>query len=142
MWKIFRFRSLLKTGSLLSLVLGVLLVLGGCQERPELTERVPTQNRQAEVVGEVDATQDADLLKIGEEVFNRMCAVCHGTRGSGRGTRPGPSLQRADFDYGRTPEAVKMSIRDGRPGGMPFFHHALSDEELEAVTLYVLSLGQ
>lgn len=94
------------------------------------------------------ATQNAQLspqdaqLENGREIYTRMCAACHGTAGSGRGSRPGPALRREAYVYGRSYEAVKESIRDGRPNGMPFFHHVLSAQELEDVTIYVLSLGR
>ncbi|WP_429885420.1 c-type cytochrome [Geoalkalibacter halelectricus] len=124
------------------LLLAAALALPGCQDTPPPGERAPSPTRQATAAADENNAQGDDPHRLGEEVFNRMCAVCHGARGSGRGTRPGPSLQRTDYVYGRDYEEVKASIRDGRPGGMPFFHHALSDEELEAVTQYVLSLGR
>ncbi|WP_052464811.1 c-type cytochrome [Geoalkalibacter subterraneus] len=115
------------------------LGLTACSEQEIPTERRSTQSASADEAG---GSQEKTELQRGQTLFDRMCATCHGSRGNERGTRKGPSLQRDEFTYGRNLESVMESIRDGRPNGMPFFHHALSDEELEVVARYVLSLGQ
>ena len=80
------------------------------------------------------------LLVEGAALFSKLCTSCHGTAGNGRGSRKGPSLQRPEFSYGRTPAAITQSIRDGRAGGMPSFGHVFSPRQLEALSMYVLSL--
>lgn len=86
------------------------------------------------------ASPESKLIAEGETIFNKMCKSCHGSRGNGRGSRSGPPLQRPELTYGRTPEAITRSIRDGRPGGMPSFSHALSPQQLEALSAYVMTL--
>ena len=86
------------------------------------------------------ASPEAKLIAEGDEIFKQMCKSCHGTRGNGLGNSRGPSLQRTEFTYGRTPEAITQSIRDGRPGGMPSFSHVFSPKQLEAVSSYIMSL--
>jgi mono/diheme cytochrome c family protein len=112
----------------------------GCRDSAPPTESPvsPAQNDQNTVNGQ-EPGEDQQLL-LGQTIFEQMCATCHGSRGSGRGTRSGPALRHDDYVYGTSFEAIQSSIAEGRPGGMPFFHHVLSDEEIEAVTLYVLSL--
>jgi len=83
---------------------------------------------------------EGSLLAEGAALFSKLCAACHGSGGNGRGSRNGPSLQRPELIYGRTPEAIQQSIRDGRPGGMPSFGHVFSPRQLEALSTYVLSL--
>lgn len=86
------------------------------------------------------ASPESRLLAEGEEIFKQMCKSCHGSRGNGLGSSSGPSLQRTEFTYGRTREAIAQSISGGRPGGMPSFSHVFPPKQLEAVSSYVMSL--
>jgi cytochrome c oxidase cbb3-type subunit 3 len=86
------------------------------------------------------ASPEARLLVEGDEIFKQMCKSCHGSHGNGLGNSRGPSLQRTEFTYSRTREAIVQSIRDGRPGGMPSFSHVFSPRQLEAISSYVMSL--
>jgi len=83
---------------------------------------------------------ESRLIAEGDALFKQMCKSCHGSRGNGLGSSRGPSLQRKEFTYGRTREAIAQSIRGGRPGGMPSFSHVFSPRQLEAVSSYVISL--
>jgi len=83
---------------------------------------------------------EKNLPADGAALFAELCSSCHGTAGNGRGSRGGPSLQRPEFSYGKTPAAITQSIRDGRSGGMPAFGHVFTTQQLEALTLYILSL--
>lgn len=118
------------------------LILSSCNQQGDSGQLRAESPAPSGAAQNAQVSPQDSLLEQGREIYNRMCAVCHGTAGSGRGSRPGPALRRDDYVYGRSYEAVKESIRDGRPNGMPFFHHVFSAEELEAVTLYVLSLGK
>lgn len=118
-------------------------VLIGCRDSSQQSaEEKYLQKQRVADVDEQNTKRPYTPLDHGREIYDKMCATCHGASGSGRGTRPGPSLQRAEFTYGKTKDDIKKSIRDGRPDGMPFFHHVLSEEEIEAVTIYVLSLKE
>jgi cbb3-type cytochrome c oxidase subunit III len=99
------------------------LVLGGC-----------TTDQNAKL------STEQQELREGRELFSRSCTSCHGTRGSGSGTRSGPALNSSDYRYGHTREAVLESIRDGRAQGMPAFSSVYSKAQLEALTEYVLYL--
>jgi cbb3-type cytochrome c oxidase subunit III len=127
---------LLKFFPILGSLIFILCVVG-------CSEQAPTGDRSMKTASTdgTEGSQEKTELQQGKALFDRMCATCHGPRGNGGGTRRGPSLQRDEFTYGRDFDSIKKSIHDGRPDGMPFFHHALSAEELEAVTNYVLSLG-
>jgi len=80
------------------------------------------------------------VSQSGASLFQRSCVMCHGNEGNGFGSRRGPSLQRQEYKYGRTREAVMESIRNGRPKGMPAYAKLLNEEQLEALTSYVLTL--
>ena len=72
----------------------------------------------------------------GQELYARHCAACHGAEGKGG---IGPDLT-GEYRYGRSPEAVSESIRNGRPEGMPAFGNQLSAGEIEGLTVFVLQL--
>lgn len=122
--------------ALLSVVV-LAVVLVGCTGRNEPAGGKPGQGAQPAAKA---AKEGKQASASGYELFHRTCDVCHGREGNGRGSRGGPSLQRPDYTYGRTGEAVMESIRNGRPNGMPAFGHVFSQQELETLTTYVLSL--
>jgi mono/diheme cytochrome c family protein len=87
--------------------------------------------------------------KVGDAValFERACARCHGTDGSGGlpmaagGGGPRPiDLRTADWQASRSDTEVYAAIRDGR-GAMPPFADVLNPDEIAALTTYVRQLG-
>lgn len=77
------------------------------------------------------------LAEEGKEVYAERCASCHGPDGKGG---IGPDLTQKSYKYGRTAPEVTKTVVEGRPGGMPGFKNDLSQEKLEGVVQYVLSL--
>jgi len=136
--------SLIRLITMQSLIAAAIIPVGfgvtGCSKEsaPPALQPVPAQSSSAGTTG--TASHEAKLFAEGEAIFNKMCKSCHGSRGNGRGSRSGPSLQRPELTYGRTPEAITQSIRDGRPGGMPSFSHVFSPRQLEALSAYVMTL--
>jgi len=119
------------------LLVPIFLVLAACsggkQAEPVAKKAAPTQSAGAPAAGQ-------SQLAAGFALYNKSCRVCHGNNGNGRGSRPGPSLQRSEYTYGRNREAVIESIRNGRPGGMPAYGKVFSQEQIEALAGYVLTL--
>ncbi len=78
---------------------------------------------------------------IGERLFLNNCAQCHGS--DARGSKGFPNLTDRDWLYGGTPEAITMSITQGRRGMMPPMIAAIGGNEADAraVAQYVLSLS-
>jgi len=78
-----------------------------------------------------------DVLKQGEEVFGKTCAVgyCHGPKGTGGGA---PRLAARGFD-----QAYINNIVSGGVSGtaMPAFAMSLSRPDLAAVVAYIASLN-
>lgn len=72
----------------------------------------------------------------GPALFKKNCAGCHGANGKGAF---GPDLS-GEYKYGKTSMAVKESITFGRPKNMPGFEQKLTQEEIETLTEFVLSL--
>jgi cytochrome c oxidase cbb3-type subunit 3 len=66
------------------------------------------------------------------------CADCHR---DGEGSARGPSLVDGWWDHGPAIETIYLSIRDGRPGGMPAFRTRLTNEQLWQLAGYIQVLG-
>ncbi|WP_242662328.1 c-type cytochrome [Teichococcus deserti] len=74
------------------------------------------------------------------------CPTCHGDgRGGGSGGQaaslPGPSLMDGWWNYGQDPVTLYLTLRDGRPGGMPAFRDRLPPEQLWQLVGYLQHLG-
>src|SRR6185503_14387314 len=77
-------------------------------------------------------------LSQGKRLYNWMgCPQCHrdGQGGSG------PPLLDGWWQYGPDVVSIFVSIRDGRPGGMPSFRDKLTSEQIWQVAGYVQTLG-
>lgn len=74
----------------------------------------------------------------GSKLFMHHCAPCHGKLA--KGGLAGPDLTVNRFKYGKKPADIEKSIAVGRVGGMPAFGSQLKQEEIRALTDYLLSL--
>jgi high-affinity iron transporter len=87
-----------------------------------------------------------DVVK-GRTLYNASCMACHGMKGDGKGPAaaalsPRPTDFTAPaFWTGRTDEALKASVRAGKPGTamMPFSR--LSEADLDDISTYLRSLA-
>ena len=70
-------------------------------------------------------------------LFANNCAGCHGEDGAGGF---GSALNGAVYKYGKTQDAVRTSIANGRGGMMPGFDGQLSAAEIDALTNFSLNL--
>ena len=87
----------------------------------------------AELAGEKQA------MASGERLYLTYCATCHG---SDAGGAPGfPNLADKDWIWGGSPEAIKISILDGRNGMMPPMGAGLPDAQVDELVAYVLSMN-
>jgi cytochrome c oxidase cbb3-type subunit 3 len=77
---------------------------------------------------------------VSRGLFGDNCAACHGAGGAGvMGLFP--NLVDDNWLWGGTVEDIEHSIAEGRMGFMPAFRETFSDEQLEAVASYVLSMS-
>ena len=130
---------LMLPGFMMAVILAAAL-LSGCIQESSPTAGQAGRSQQPDVKAVDKTVPEVNPLADGAALFAKLCSSCHGTAGNGRGSRSGPSLQRPEFSYGKTPAAITQSIRDGRPGGMPAFGHVFTSRQLEDLTLYILSL--
>lgn len=83
---------------------------------------------------------DPEARGMGQRLFLTYCAQCHGSDAGG--SRGFPSLRDNDWLYGGDPEAIRVSIAEGRNGMMPPMAAALgSDDAARDVMHYVFQLG-
>ena len=80
-----------------------------------------------------------EVVVAGKQLFTQMnCAGCHGYDGGGG---MGPKLTDGYWRYGGSPTAIYITLRDGRPQGMPAWGRLLPPVKLWQLTAYVGSLG-
>ena len=86
------------------------------------------------------AFTDEAALTEGKEVFTAMgCMACHGLNGEGNAI--GPNLTDNYWIYGCNIKDVFNAVKNGVPAkGMTPFKSQLSDEKIQKVASYVLSL--
>ena len=83
-------------------------------------------------------------FKTGEEIYQGLCARCHGEKGDGKGVTylyldPAPrDLTKASFMNSKPEERFLQSLKNGVPGtSMPPWERVLTDEQRRAVLSYV-----
>jgi cytochrome c oxidase cbb3-type subunit 3 len=76
----------------------------------------------------------------GAALFAERCAPCHGAAGKGVTGSAAPPLNRPQFVYGRSREAIAASIRDGRPREMPAYGGFLNRQQIDDLVSYILAL--
>ncbi len=86
-----------------------------------------------------DIATDPEALKVGQRLFLQNCALCHGS--GARGNIGFPNLTDKAWLYGGEPEAILISIMDGRKGEMPPWGAALGEQGVKEVVSYTLSLS-
>jgi cytochrome c oxidase cbb3-type subunit 3 len=83
---------------------------------------------------------DAQAMAVGERLFMNYCAQCHGS--DARGAKSFPNLTDNDWNWGGDPDAIKVTIAEGRMGVMPAMGAAVGGpEEVRNLAHYVLSMS-
>jgi cytochrome c oxidase cbb3-type subunit III len=67
------------------------------------------------------------------------CVGCHANNGAGG---MGPSLSDNTWIYGNKPAQIYMTIRQGRPNGMPAFGTVLPDQTIWELVAYIESISK
>jgi cytochrome c oxidase cbb3-type subunit 3 len=124
-------------------VFAAYFLLSGWSSEGELQEKMAAhQERSAQTSGSgapaaVAIKTEEERLAEGEHLFAQSCAMCHGADGTGG---IGSNLTQQEFIYGRSDDAIRSSIQNGRQGGMPGFTHQLSADQIESLLRFVLRL--
>ena len=123
---------------------GVSMVSKAIPSHAQYVRDWPGQERWDVVAALWSFTTTADRLDLGQRLFLRNCAACHGERGGGDG--PGGKHQPkkpADFTDARrmlagTSALYTAKIRRGGMGtGMPYWGSIFTEQELTAVVDYL-----
>lgn len=125
-----------------------IVVLSGCDAGPEGDRRSTIPGFSGpDIVRQVDAEQ----LALGEQVFARHCATCHGEAGQGHpqwrlpgpdGLYPPPPLDGSGHSWHHSTEWLRNMIRNGSEpgrGNMPAWRAVLSDTQIDAVIVWFQS---
>ncbi len=83
---------------------------------------------------------DQGIVKTGEGLYRTHCAACH--RKEGQGQLHFPNLVDDDWIYGGGDNAVLHSIEKGRHGAMAGYADILSTQEIDNITLYLVSFDK
>jgi cytochrome c551/c552 len=81
---------------------------------------------------------DSQQARVGRTTFIEY--NCYGCHGGLAGGAMGPSLRDTVWKYGGTDSAISLSIRDGRPMGMPTWKGMLTDSQIGDLVTYIRSL--
>lgn len=98
-------------------VLGYTTALEVKDDQAKLNEEVRPVYARFATMDIPSIAADPDARVIGQRLFLNNCAQCHGS--DARGAMSFPNLVQGDSMYGRTPEALQISIAKGRNGVMP-----------------------
>ena len=79
-------------------------------------------------------------LTVGELLWQRNCAVCHGTDGQG-GREAKVSFANTEWQDGITDATIARTIAGGKPPTMPAFADLLTPEQIAELVNHVRTLG-
>jgi len=87
--------------------------------------------------------QEADAAAVAraEPLFKEQCSACHGEDGKGLREFGGPNLTDHEWLYGGTKAEIHAQIVNGRGGVMPTWGTRLDPMTIDALAVYVHSLG-
>ncbi|MBZ0071572.1 MAG: cytochrome-c oxidase, cbb3-type subunit III [Thiohalobacteraceae bacterium] len=87
-----------------------------------------------------DPDMMAFVRSVAKGLFGDNCAACHGSGGTGvMGLFP--NLADDDWLWGGTVEDIQTTLAEGRVGYMPAFGRTFSEEQIDDVANFVLSLS-
>lgn len=86
-------------------------------------------------------SEDADAATRGASLFADQCVACHGAEGKGNRELGAPDLSDHIWLYGDDRATILQTVSNGRSGVMPAWGGRLGEGTINALTLYVHSLG-
>jgi cytochrome c oxidase cbb3-type subunit III len=93
------------------------------------------------VLARAGREHDKAKAAVGEPLFAKNCAVCHGADGKGNPQLGAPNLTDAVWLYGGEPPELRQTLRMGRNGVMPAHEHMLKPERIHLLAAYIYSLS-
>jgi cytochrome c oxidase cbb3-type subunit III len=84
---------------------------------------------------------DKSKAEAGAKLFATNCVACHGADGKGNQQMGAPNLTDNIWLYGKKPEEIRYTIRQGRNGVMPAQAENLKADKIHLLAAYVYSLS-
>ena len=84
---------------------------------------------------------NSEAVERAAPIFAQQCALCHGVDGRGDQAQGAPNLADAIWLYGGDRVSIQQTLYQGRAGVMPAWTGRLTDEQINALAIYVHSLG-
>jgi cytochrome c oxidase cbb3-type subunit 3 len=84
---------------------------------------------------------DAAAAERGATLFATQCALCHQADGTGNRMFGAPNLTDREWLYGGDRDTVRETIWSSRSGVMPAWSGRLGEAQIDALAVYVHSLG-
>lgn len=84
---------------------------------------------------------DREKAKLGEPLFQQVCASCHMPDGTGNTSLGAPNLTQNVWMYGGHVNDIVNTIMNGRSGTMPAHKDLLGKDKIRVLTSYVYSLS-
>jgi cytochrome c oxidase cbb3-type subunit 3 len=109
------------------------------RERTEAEARYGDVFRAFANVPLAELAKNQDAVRLGRNLFLNNCATCHGS--DARGARGFPNLTDKAWLHGGSPEAIELTITNGRTGSMPALGAAVGEQGVAELTAYVWSLS-
>jgi cytochrome c oxidase cbb3-type subunit III len=109
--------------------------------RDQLLERKQIDDLVQLVLAMSGQKADAAAVARGRPLFAEQCAACHGDDGKGKRELGGPNLTDREWLYGGEAADIRAQIEAGRGGVMPAWGSRLDPVTIDALAVYVHSLG-
>ena len=121
------------------------LVLAGCSGEPQvLREWTPADHAQPPDT-QIDPNrvpqQEVPNLTVGELLWMRNCARCHGSNGRG-GAGAALDFSAGEWQRGLDDATIARAIAAGKAPNMPAFASLLTPEQIEELVKHVRRFGE
>lgn len=90
-----------------------------------------------DLVVDLNRGESVDDLPI-KPMYDRICASCHASDGTGNTNLGGPDLTNDIHLYGGDRASIKFTIAKGRFGEMPAFERLLDDTEIKMLVAWIV----
>jgi cytochrome c oxidase cbb3-type subunit III len=109
--------------------------------RDQILERKQIDDLVQHVLAMSGQKADAAAASRAQPLFKEQCAACHGDDGKGKRELGGPNLTDREWLYGGNAAEIRAQIENGRSGVMPAWGSRLDHVTIDALAVYVHSLG-
>jgi len=110
--------------------------------KEEVKEKVEQKAVKKEAAKPIEKKAVAAVSKIGREVYEKTCLVCHGEKGEPADFLDPKPPNFSSSSYKSTLEQIANFIRKGKGKQMPAFEQELSDEEIKELAKYIQSFKE